>query len=101
LPWKGYKYHSTKAGVQLLWLQNAVKRNISKINQPLTMFLGKKDHTISLNTAEAVFDRIPSVDKTIHIYGESSHCMILDSEVDQIATDSITFIQRVLNSKTD
>jgi carboxylesterase len=101
LPWKGYKYHSTKAGVQLLWLQNAVKQNISKINQPLAMFLGKKDHTISLNTAEAVFDRIPSVDKTIHIYGESSHCMILDSEVDQIATDSITFIQRILNSKTD
>jgi len=101
LPWKGYKYHSVRAGVQLLRLQNTVKRNIYKINKPLAMFLGKKDHTISLKTAETVFDRIPSVDKTIHIYGESSHCMILDREVDQIAEDSIQFIHKVLNRKTD
>jgi carboxylesterase len=99
--WKGYKYHSTRAGYQLFLLQRVMESRFSIIHQPLSMFLGKRDNAISLSAAETVFDRIPSRNKSFHIYGESGHCMILDREKEIITNDSIRFIQDVLREKTE
>ncbi len=101
LLWKGYKFHSTRAGYQLLKLQLRMEKQYHLIHQPMAMFLGKLDTTIDLVAAEAIFDQIPASNKSFHIYGASTHCMLLDRELDKITTDSVQFIDNVLSDKRE
>jgi esterase/lipase len=87
--------------VQLLKLQKVVKKEVGNIRMSVAMFLGSQDHTISLTNALSVYNQLPTREKLFHIYGNSSHCLILDHQADLIARDTIQFIQNTIIQKTE
>lgn len=105
LAWKGYKCNPMKASMQLYKLQRIVKSRINLIHQPVAIFLGAEDHTIDQEGGIHLFDQLPPGQKSIFSYAHSSHCMILDRELDAIYDQSKVFINQVLMSsykaKTD
>lgn len=82
LAWKGYKVHPLKASVELLKLQKHTRKQLKKINQPVLLVTGDLDHTIAPNSAELILDDIQSKIKHHIRMKESTHCILLDKELD-------------------
>ena len=98
LRWKGYQCNPVKASSQLYKLQRIVKKRIKLINQPVAIFLGAEDRTIDLEGGIHLFDQLPPGQKSIYSYAHSSHCMILDREIEEIFTQSLVFVQQALHN---
>lgn len=101
LAWKGYKCNPVKASMQLYKLQIIVKKRIKLIRQPVAIFLGAQDKTINLEGGIHLFDQLPLGQKSIYSYAHSSHCMILDKELDAIFDQSLVFINQVLRNGSE
>lgn len=96
LLWKGYRYNSIKAAGQLYLLQKEVSKRVRFIKQPVAIFLGAQDQTIDLNSGVNLFKYLPTNQKSIFTYARSSHCMILDKELDHIFEQTMVFIHQSL-----
>ncbi|MCK9506237.1 MAG: alpha/beta fold hydrolase [Porticoccaceae bacterium] len=84
LPWKGYTVQPLRGAAELHKLQNHVRRNLPKIAQPVVIFTGEHDNTIAPQSAGLILNKIGSKLKyQIHLEN-SGHCVILDSELDEI-----------------
>jgi len=99
LPWKGYKVNPSRASAELFKLQNKVKKDLIKIQQPVCVFIGGKDIRISPKSGDYILDHIGSSLKEIHVFENSPHCMILAQDLPDIAEMTIAFIQNI--SKSD
>jgi carboxylesterase len=93
LPWKGYTVDPLKAAVQLLELQKHTQRILEQIQQPLLVFTGEYDTTITPDSAEIILNGVRSQQrKHIHLE-ESPHCILLDKEVGKAFQDIMAFIK--------
>ncbi len=93
LAWKGYNVYPLKAAVQLLKLQNVVKKELGNIDQPMLIFVGDKDTTITPDAGELIFEAVPSIDKRLVHLPESPHCLLLAHEMDRVTAEVDTFLQ--------
>lgn len=92
LAWKGYTVNPLRAAVELHKLQQRVQRKLADIKQPVAIFTGEHDDTIAPDSAEFILQRIGSDVKYHTHLGASGHCVILDHELDQIATQVLSLI---------
>lgn len=99
LAWQGYRYNPTRAGKQLYRMQQYMNSRYSQVRQPVAIFLGGLDETIDLQKARQIYDLLPSTAKAFYFFEQSSHCMILDRDLDQIHDQSLKFIRQNLQSK--
>ena len=94
LPWKGYNVYPLKASVQLLRLQEHVHKILPSISQPVVVFTGEFDRTISENSADIILCQVASNQKCrIHL-SESDHCILLDRELDKAYDNVMAFVSR-------
>lgn len=91
-PWQGYKVHPTSGAFQLLKLQKTTKRFLNSISQPVLIFNGLLDKTISLDSSQMVFNKINSQKKELVHLQNSGHTIILDQEFDFVARKTLDFI---------
>jgi len=91
-PWQGYKVHPTKGAYQLLKLQQITRRKLSSISQPVLIFQGKLDKTITTDSTHIVYNHIHSNQKELVILDNSGHTIILDQEFDFVARKSLDFL---------
>ena len=96
LPWKGYTVNPLHAASQLHRLQIKTRKNLPGVTTPIAIFQSKNDHTIDPHGAEVVYEKVRSEDKELHWFNESSHCMILDKQLDEIYAVTRKFILRLL-----
>ena len=95
MPWQGYLVTPIPAAFQLYRLQKQINLRLKNITQPTAIFQGRLDRTISLESSPSVYDRIASKVKQLRWYDNSSHCILLDKEFNQVANDSLDFIHSI------
>jgi carboxylesterase len=96
LPWKGYTVNPVHAASQLHQLQIKTRKALPGVTTPIAIFQSKIDTSIDPHGAEVVYEKVGSVDKELHWFNESSHCMILDRQLDEIYAVTRKFILRLL-----
>lgn len=97
LAWQGYKVNPLKGAIQLLKLQNEVRKDLNTILQPTLIVQGRLDQTIDPEGAKTIYQEISSKRKEIHWMENSTHCVILDRELDQVEKITLEFIHSILN----
>ena len=92
LAWKGYNVNPLKGAVQLLKMQKVARKVIKQITQPILVVTGGLDKTITADSKDLVINNISSADITQVCMQRSSHCVILDKEIDQVCQLAKEFI---------
>ncbi len=93
LAWKGYNVTPIKASAELHKLQKQVQQRLPSINQPALIFTGEYDKTIAPESGQIIMDGISSTQKQLIHMMHSSHCIILDRELNQVANLVKVFIE--------
>ncbi len=97
--WQGYPTIPTQAAVQLLGLQRYVRAHLDHISQPLLIVQGKLDETVDPEGATILHRQISSELKPLYWMPQSTHCVLLDREQDQVTDITLEFIQQVLRER--
>jgi len=97
LPWKGYIVNPLKGSIQLLRLQRRVFQNINNIRRPILIVQGRLDTTVKPEVPEMIYNKVRSVIKEIHWMENSHHCVVLDHELDKVASITLQFIERAIS----
>jgi len=98
LPWQGYTVWPLHAARQFYKLQQVVTDRLPQIQQPSLIIQGKFDRTIHPDSGKTIYNQISSSVKELHWMEHSSHCILLDSDLDEVSTITFRFIdQAVVN----
>jgi len=84
MAWQGYNVVPLHAAAELLKLQKNVKKILPEITIPAMVFLGKKDKTINLEGGVKTYELIGSTEKKLIWLDESSHCILIDKELQKV-----------------
>ena len=95
--WKGYTVNPVKAGVQLFRLQAEVRRSLPLLRRPLLVVQGRNDTTVSPLAPEIIAREVRSTVKEVHWFENSTHCVLLDGEIEAVNALTLDFLARVLN----
>ena len=99
--WKGYRVNPLPAIVQMHKLQRQVRRQLSKIKQPLLIVQGRLDTDIDLKGIDTLYRETGSTHKELHWMENSNHVVLLDHEREQVLQLTVQFIERVLNGSRE
>lgn len=75
-------------------LQRQVRRMLSHIRQPILIFQGKRDNQVPMKAAQAVYDRVQSVDKGLVKLESSGHNLLADGERESVWAQSFRWIRQ-------
>jgi carboxylesterase len=84
MAWQGYNVVPLRAAGELLKLQQNVIKLLPDVSTPAMVFLGKNDRTINLNGGVKTFENLGSSTKKLIWLDESSHCILLDKELQKV-----------------
>jgi carboxylesterase len=98
LPWKGYTVNPLKGVVQLLKFQKQVLSRLLLIRCPLLIVQGKLDNTVDPDVPQMIYDRVSSAVKEVHWMENSSHCVAIDCEREQVAEITLEFLTKANQS---
>jgi carboxylesterase len=90
--WQGYPGLPLKGTIQLLRFQEATRKRLSQIRQPVLIFQGRNDTTVAPEAGEIILNGIRSSVKEHYWMENSSHTIALDVERDRVAELSIRFM---------
>jgi len=96
LAWKGYNVNPLKGAVQLLKMQRVARKAIRQIKQPILVVTGALDTTITPDSADLVIANIGSADITQVCMQQSTHCVLLDKEIDRVCQLTKEFIRKLI-----
>jgi carboxylesterase len=98
--WQGYHPElPTKGIVQLLRFQEATKKILPKVKQPIIVFQGRKDTTVAAQVGDIILRGVSSTVKEHHWMENSSHPILIDDELDAVTDLSLQFIEKALPIK--
>jgi len=95
-PWQGYKVNPTRAAYQMYLLQKITTNNLKKIKQPVIIFQGKFDRTISPEGPKLIYNNINSTNKEFVLLENSGHCVLLEKDFKYLARKTNDFIKSAL-----
>jgi carboxylesterase len=91
--WQGYNVVPLHGAVQLLRLQQLIKKVLPSIKTDTIIFQGKKDKTINLSSSTMVFEQLGSTKKQLIWLEDSTHCILLDRELPIVLDQCLKSIQ--------
>jgi carboxylesterase len=95
--WQGYHPElPTKGILQLLKFQDAVKKVLPNIAQPIVIFQGRKDTTVHPQAGDIILRGVASAVKERHWMERSGHPILIDAELEEVANLSLNFMERAL-----
>jgi carboxylesterase len=94
-PWQGFNVVPLRAAAQLHKFQQLIKRKLPEIQQPIIVFQGKLDKTIDPLSSVEVIEWVSSEDKELVWLEDSSHCILLDKQMELVKRLSLEFIQKI------
>jgi carboxylesterase len=92
--WQGYPVNPLRGVDQITRLQSETLRRLPRLHQPLLVVQGRKDPSLSPKAAELVYQRAGSVQKELHWFDESRHCVLIDCEMDAVNSLTVDFLRR-------
>ena len=96
LAWKGYTVNPLKGVIQLINLQNIVQDHLSLIKQPTLIVQGRLDETVDPHVPGIIANQISSNYVEIHWMANSTHCVILDKELNDVTRATQEFLTKAL-----
>jgi carboxylesterase len=100
LAWRGYRAKPLKGVIQLLRLQKATLPRLRNIQTPTLVIQGQLDDTVHPKVPGMIKDEIGADKVEIYWMESSSHCVVLDKEMDQVNQLTYQFIRKVIDEKT-
>jgi carboxylesterase len=94
--WQGYPVYPMAAAVQLFKLARRVHQCLPDIRQPLMIVQGRLDSSVHPSVPQVIASRTGSEIVEIHWMENSTHCVILDCELEQVSELTLHFMERVL-----
>ena len=94
-PWQGYRVNPLKGTLQLLQLQREIDPYLSRIRQPLLIVQGRLDATVHPGVPDRIASQVGSQVKEIHWMENSTHTVIVDRELTQVARITLDFLHRL------
>ena len=94
--WQGYKVNPITGLLQLFQLQRQVQRRLPSIRQPLLIAQGRLDTVIDLTGVGILYREIGSPLKELHWLEHTGHLVMLDHEIEQVTTLTLSFMERCL-----
>lgn len=95
--WQGYHPElPTKGIIQLLKFQDAVKKLLPKVTQPVLVFQGRKDTTVAVQAGDIILSAVRSTVKEHHWMEGSAHPILIENELDEVTKLSLRFVERAL-----
>jgi carboxylesterase len=98
--WQGYTVNTIPGVVQLHRLQQAVRRRLPQVQQPLLIIPGRLDIDIDLRGIDIVYREAGSATKELHWMEKSDHLVILGRELAEVTARTLSFMERALNNFT-
>ncbi|MHC1784764.1 MAG: alpha/beta hydrolase [Anaerolineaceae bacterium] len=96
--WQGYQVNPVAGAAELYALQRATVKGLKSVNQPVIIFQGRNDHTVSASGARKVYEKVSTMDKEL-IWYDCGHGVLLEKDFDDAASRSKEFIKRILTTK--
>ena len=96
-----YDRTPVKCIISLMQLINIVKSDLHKIEKPILIMQSYGDGTVHPSSANFIYKRIGSTDKSIIFLHNSGHIITCDCEKDQVFEEVHNFISKRCKSKTD
>lgn len=97
--WQGYMQNPLKAAAELLKLQSVVRGVLPQIEQPILIVQGKLDTSVDATAPGIIYDAVGSVDKHLHWFDQSTHCILIDQEWEDVAHLTLDFLKRQIESE--
>lgn len=98
--WQGYHPElPTRGIVQLLKFQEAVKKILPNITQPVAVFQGRRDTTVHPQAGDIILRGVVSTVKEHHWMEQSGHPILIDVELDTVTDLSLRFIEKAISSR--
>jgi carboxylesterase len=97
--WQGYPGLPLKGAIQLLQMQDTVRKLLPKIKQPIVVFQGRNDMTVHPTAGDIILQGVNSSFKEHHWMERSTHAIMLDCELDAVTDLTLRFMDKVLKSK--
>ena len=94
--WQGYPVHPLKGTLQLLRLQQEVRRRLPAIHQPLLVVQGRLDRSVHASVPEEIISGVNSRLCELHWMPRSRHVVLLDEELEQVTQFTLDFLRRAL-----
>jgi carboxylesterase len=94
--WQGYRVDPVAAALQLMQLQDEVRKELARITQPLLILQGRRDRLVAPSVPGQIAAAVKSSRVEIQWMERSSHCVILDDEWEQAAAHSYQFLKNWL-----
>ena len=95
--WQGYPGLPLKGAIQLLRFGVATEARLANIRQPVLVFQGRLDTTVSPDVGDIILNGVSSTIKKHYWMENSHHAITLDQEQDQVADLTIEFIEQLLS----
>lgn len=92
--WQGYPVNPLKGVLQLLALQQQIRPYLEDICQPMLLIQGRLDRTVHPQVPDEIASRVQSGYIEKHWMERSTHCVILDQEMDQVFELTLNFLRR-------
>lgn len=93
--WQGYQVYALPAAAQVLKLARQVRRQLPLIQQPVLVIQGRRDFSVHPSVPDRILRQVRSEIKEVHWMENSTHCVIIDNELDQVADLTLRFLDRV------
>lgn len=93
-PWQGFNVIPLRAAYELYELQRKIKSKLHVVRQPMIVFQGKLDSTIDPISAIEVMEKVNSIDKELIWLSDSSHCILLDKQMETVKQIVQVFIKK-------
>jgi len=93
--WQGYTQDALHAGRQLLKFQRVVRERLPRIAQPILIVQGRLDGAVSADAPGMISAGVSSQEKQVVWFERSTHCVLLDQEIDEVHRVTLDFIGRV------
>lgn len=92
--WKGYEVNPVHGLAQMLALQRATWSRVKRVTQPLLLVQGRLDGAVDQRANEKLFARVGSTVKEFHWMEKSTHCVMLDQELEAVQHITLAFLKR-------
>jgi len=93
--WQGYQVYPLPAAAQVFKLARQVRRLLPLVQQPVLVVQGRRDFSVHPSVPGRILRQVRSEIKEAHWMENSTHCVIIDSELDQVADLTLRFLDRV------
>jgi carboxylesterase len=94
--WQGYPVYPLKGTLQLLRLQQQVRRLLPAVRQPLLLVQGRLDSSVHPGVPQEILAGVNSSVCELHWMAHSRHVVLLDLEQEQVEQITLDFLRRVL-----